>query len=90
MTIKEQLLQELNSTPVREASAKLNRLIIETLNFPQFIKAKEELTFSTGASLLAHLKTLGTWQGDDFDECLQDISDTRLPAEFTLETNPFD
>jgi hypothetical protein len=82
MTIKEQLLQELNSTP--------DRLIVETLNFLQFIKAKEELTFSTGASLLAHLKTIGTWQGDDFDECLQDISATRLPAEFTLETNPFD
>jgi hypothetical protein len=82
MTIKEQLLQELNSTP--------DRLIVETLNFLQFIKAKEELTFSTGASLLAHLKTIGTWQGDDFDECFQDISDTRLPAEFTLETNPFD
>jgi hypothetical protein len=42
MTIKEQLLQELNSTPVREASAKLNRLIVETLNFLQFIKAKEQ------------------------------------------------
>jgi hypothetical protein len=82
MTIKEQLLQELNSTP--------DRLIVETLNFLQFIKAKEELTFSTGASLLTHLKTIGTWQGDDFDECLQDISDIRLPAEFTLETNPFD
>jgi hypothetical protein len=82
MTIKEQLLQELNSTP--------DRLIVETLNFLQFIKAKEELTFSTGASLIAHLKTIGTWQGDDFDECFQDIYDTRLPAEFTLETNTFD
>jgi hypothetical protein len=77
MTIKEQLLQELNSTP--------DRLIIETLNFLQFIKAREELTFSTGASLLDHLKTIGTWQGDDFDECLQDISDTRLPAEFIYD-----
>jgi hypothetical protein len=82
MTIKEQLLQELNSTP--------DRLIIETLNFLQSLKAKEQSKFSTGASLLAHLKTIGTWQGDDFDECLQDISDTRLPAEFTLEANPFD
>ena len=82
MTIKEQLLQELNSTP--------DRLIIETLNFLQSLKAKEQSNFSTGASLLAHLKTIGTWQGDDFDECLQDISDTRLPAEFTLEANPFD
>ena len=76
MTIKAQLLQEITSTP--------DRLIVETLNFLQFIKAKEELKFSTGASLLVHLKTIGTWQGNDLDECFQDISDTRLPAEFTI------
>ena len=45
MTIKEQLLQELNSTP--------DRLIVETLNFLQFIKAKEQSNRSTDESLLA-------------------------------------
>ena len=53
MTIKEQLLQELNSTPDREASAKLNRLIVETLNFLQFLKAKEQSNRSTEESVLA-------------------------------------
>jgi hypothetical protein len=53
MTIKEQLLQELNSTPVREASAKPNRLIVETLNHLQFLKAKEQSNRSTDESLLA-------------------------------------
>jgi hypothetical protein len=53
MTIKEQLLQELNSTSIREASAKLNRLIVETLNFLQFIKAKEQSNRSTEKYLLA-------------------------------------
>jgi hypothetical protein len=28
---------------------------------------------TTAASLLLHLETIGTWQGDDFDECLQAI-----------------
>jgi hypothetical protein len=49
MTIKEQLLQEIDSTP--------DRLIAETLNFLQFIKAKEQSNFSTEASLLTHLES---------------------------------
>jgi hypothetical protein len=82
MTSKQQLLQELSSTS--------DRLIIETLNFLQFLKAKEQSHRSTAASLLLHLETIGTWQGDDFEECFQSVSDTRLPAEFNLQTNPFD
>jgi hypothetical protein len=73
MTSKQQLLQELSSTSVREASDRPNRLIIETLNFLQFLKAKERSHRSTAASLLLHLETIGTWQGDDFEECLQSI-----------------
>ena len=45
MTIKEQLLQELDSTP--------DRLIVEILNFLQFLKAKEQSNRSTDESLLA-------------------------------------
>lgn len=45
MTIKEQLLQELESTP--------DRLIVEALNFLQFLKAKEQSNRSTDDSLLA-------------------------------------
>jgi hypothetical protein len=82
MTAKEQLLQELNFTP--------DPLIVETLNFLKSLKAKERSNFSTGASLLAHLKTIGTWQGNDLDECWQDIADSRLPVEFSDRANPFD
>ncbi len=67
--IKQELLQELSSTP--------DRLIIETLNFLQFLKAKEKSHWSTGESLLAHLETIGTWQGDDFDRCLQSLKKHR-------------
>jgi len=28
------------------------------------------------------LKFAGTWQGDDFEECLQLVYETRSPAEF--------
>ena len=34
---------------------------------------------STGASLLKHV---GSWVGDDFEECLQAVYDARLPAKF--------
>lgn len=82
MTLKEQLVQEISSTP--------DQLIIETLDFLRSLKAKEKLNLSTCQSLLDNLKTIGTWQGDDFDECFQSTIDTRLPAEFNLQTNPFD
>jgi hypothetical protein len=31
----------------------------------------------TGASLLAALKSMGNWQGDDFEECRQAVYDSR-------------
>jgi len=37
------------------------------------------LTGATGADLL---QFSGTWQGDDFEECLQAVYETRSPAEF--------
>jgi hypothetical protein len=37
------------------------------------------LTGSTAADLL---QFVGTWQGGDFEECLQSVYDSRLSAEF--------
>jgi hypothetical protein len=65
MKAKEQLLQELESTP--------DCLIEETLDFLRFIKIRERSNFSTGKSLLEHLQNIGTWQRDDFDECYRQI-----------------
>lgn len=82
MTIQEQLLQEIQSTP--------DTILAETLNFLSFLKTKEISTplqpsepksathtpvKSTGKSLLEHLKTLGKWQGDDLEDIL--MSTTR-------------
>ena len=35
---------------------------------------------STGASLLLALPTIGTWQGDDLEDCLQSVYESRTPA----------
>lgn len=37
------------------------------------------LTGSTGADLM---QFVGTWQGDDFEDCLQAVYKNRSPAEF--------
>lgn len=102
MTIKEQLLQEIESTP--------DTLLAETLDFLRFLKTKSSQIqleippaksdsqadgtdaykpASTGRSLLEHLKTIGTWEGDDFEECLEMVYATRGKAKFN-RSNPFD
>jgi hypothetical protein len=45
---------------------------------------------STGASLLEHLKKIGSWEGDDFEECLKIVYATRSKAKFDKHINPFE
>ncbi|KYC37807.1 hypothetical protein WA1_04660 [Scytonema hofmannii PCC 7110] len=49
---------------------------------------KEQLTYrpASGRSILRHA---GTWEGDDFEECLQSVYATRGKAKFDDE-NPFE
>jgi hypothetical protein len=45
---------------------------------------------TTGASLLEALKSMGTWQGDDFEECRQAVYDSRSATKFVVDAhNPF-
>jgi hypothetical protein len=96
MKIKEQLIEEIESTP--------DALLTETLNFLRFLKTKQtqvqptehQVEFashttvnSTGSSLLKHLKTIGTWEGNDLEECLNLVIASRGQAEFN-EDNPFE
>ncbi|MCM0594243.1 MAG: DUF2281 domain-containing protein [Gloeotrichia echinulata IR180] len=96
MTIKEQLLQEIESSP--------DTILAETLDFLRFLKTKETETQptpsapesathspvnSTGRSLLEHLKTIGKWQGDDLEECLKLVIASRGKAKFDYD-NPFE
>ncbi|MCC5628673.1 DUF2281 domain-containing protein [Nostoc sphaeroides CHAB 2801] len=96
MTIKEKLIEEIESAP--------DALLTETLNFLRFFKTKQtqvqptqhQVEFashstvdSTGNSLLEHLKTIDTWESDDLEECLNLVISSRGQAEFN-EDNPFE
>ncbi len=76
----------------------------ETLNFLRFLKTKQtqvqptqhQVEFashttvnSTGSSLLEHLKNIGTWEGDDLEECLNLVIASCGQAEFN-EDNRFE
>ncbi|NJL10650.1 MAG: hypothetical protein HC908_12110 [Calothrix sp. SM1_7_51] len=101
MTIKELLLQEIESSS--------DNLLSQTLDFLLFIKSKpaedevsvtppiqkhqtstneerpkvqEAKPILRGSKAEDLLKFAGTWQGDDFEECLQLVYDTRSQAEF--------
>lgn len=41
---------------------------------------------ASGRSILRHA---GTWEGDDFQECLQSVYATRGKAKFDYDLNPF-
>ncbi len=79
MTIKELLIQEIETLPPE--------LLTEALNFVRNIKTshiakqsnKNNLRGSTAEDLL---EFAGTWEGDDIRECLQLVHDTRMPLEF--------
>ncbi|WP_414530566.1 DUF2281 domain-containing protein [Nodularia chucula] len=42
---------------------------------------------ASGRSILRHAKT---WEGDDFQECLQSVYATRGKAKFDYDLNPFE
>lgn len=92
MTIKEILFREIESTP--------EEILEETLDFLRFLKTKQTTVRnntssistpiqSTGRSLVEHLKTIGTWEGEDAEECLSQVKATRSKARFE-QHNPFD
>ena len=52
----------------------------QTLVFlKQRLQSLPTLRPASGRSLLRHA---GTWQGDDFEDCLQSVYDSRSEAEF--------
>lgn len=90
MTIKQILIQEIESAS--------NTILLQTLDYLRFLKTKnnpDKATSSTpinstGKSLFKHLKTIGSWEGDDLEECLQEVISSRGQAKFDYELNPFD
>ncbi len=87
MTIRKQLLQKIRSSS--------DEILTETLDFLKFLKTKQSeksspqnTTSSTGKSLLQHIENLGNWSGEDLEESLRSVKETRSPAKFNLD-NPF-
>ncbi|ELS05113.1 hypothetical protein Xen7305DRAFT_00048530 [Xenococcus sp. PCC 7305] len=87
-TIKEQLLLAIESTPEPILEQILNYLeylqtrAIKPVTTSGTVTTKEGKPILHGSKGKDLLKFAGTWQGEDFEECLQLVYDTRSPTEF--------
>ena len=70
--IKAELLKTLETAP--EGAIEQTLTYLKTL-----LKNQPVLRPGSGRSLLHHA---GKWQGEDFDDCLQSVYDTRSEAKF--------
>jgi hypothetical protein len=80
MTLKEQLFQEIEALPSGQ--------LAEVLTFVQSLSTKPHTT--SAKSFLAHLKTIGTWSGNDLQECLEAVQNSQGQAQFDYSPNPFE
>ncbi|GAB4194689.1 MAG: hypothetical protein Fur006_40650 [Coleofasciculaceae cyanobacterium] len=80
MTLKEQLLQQIEALP--------SERLAEVLSFVQSLQTKPSTT--SAKSFLAHLKTIGTWSGNDLQECLESVQHSEGLAQFDYSLNPFE
>ncbi|MBH8577475.1 DUF2281 domain-containing protein [Nostocaceae cyanobacterium CENA369] len=103
MTIKQLLFQEIESSPESLLEETLDFLRFlknkqqsdkKHTQQPQ-VKSEETPTNSyqssyrppSGRSILRHA---GTWEGEDFQECLELVYATRGKAKFDYDLNPFE
>ena len=80
MTLKEQLLQEIEALPADR--------LAEAITLIESLQTTPPPT--SAQSFLAHLKTIGTWTGNDLQECLEAVQNSRGTAEFDYSPNPFE
>ncbi|MDY7016098.1 MAG: DUF2281 domain-containing protein [Cyanobacteriota bacterium] len=80
MTLKEQLLQAIEALP--------NARLAEALTFIKSLQTQPSHTSAN--SFLAHLKTIGTGSGDDFQDCLEAAQNSRGEVQFDYSFNPFE
>ena len=87
-TIKEQLLAAIETAP--------EPILEQTLDYLEYLKTRKNSNvikpvgapvqdgepILRGSKAKDLLKFARTWQGDDFEECLQLVYDTRSQAEF--------
>ncbi|KOR38345.1 hypothetical protein AM228_01910 [Planktothricoides sp. SR001] len=84
VSVKEQLRQEIEQTP--------DEILAIALEFLLFLKSRSSDSSiivkpkpSTAASILNTLENIGQWQGDDFDECLELVHQSR--SKFYIATD---
>ncbi len=80
MTLKEQLIKEIEALP--------SDRLAEALALIQSLQTKPSTT--SAKSFLAHLKTIGTWSGDDLGKCLEAVQNSQGQAQFDYSPNPFE
>lgn len=80
MTLKEQLLREIEALPPDR--------IPEAIELLQSLQTKASPT--SAQFFLAHLKTIGAWSGNDLQICLEAVQNPRGAAEFGHNANPFE
>jgi hypothetical protein len=80
MPLKEQLIQAIETLP--------SSRLFEALTLIQSLQT--ETTTTTAQSFLTHLKTIGTWSGNDLQDCLETVQHSRGEAQFDDSPNPFD
>jgi hypothetical protein len=80
LTLKEQLLRAIETLPSNRLS--------EALTFTRSLQTEPSST--TAQSFLTHLKTIGSWSGDDLQDCLEAVQNSRGEAQFDYSPNPFD
>ncbi|NEP58912.1 MAG: DUF2281 domain-containing protein [Symploca sp. SIO2G7] len=84
-SIREQLKQEIEQTP--------DKILEIVLDFILFLKSRHSHSSttkqppSTAASILKTLESIGTWEGNDFDECLELVHQSRSKFYITTEEN---
>ncbi|MGK7896841.1 MAG: hypothetical protein AB4372_25315 [Xenococcus sp. (in: cyanobacteria)] len=87
-TIKEQLLLAIESTPepilaqILDYLEYLKTRAIKPVTTSDTVPTKDGEPILHGSQAKDLLKFAGTWQGEDFEKCLQLVYDTRSPAEF--------
>jgi Protein of unknown function (DUF2281) len=52
--------------------------------------AKPTLPKGSARAFMKHMKTIGTWAGDDQEECLEAIQNSRGEAQFNYNDQAFD
>ncbi len=78
MSIRQKLLKEIESTP--------EHLLTDVINFVRLVKSSDiaspQINFVPTTTLLEKLEKLDGWQGDDLEECLLIVQNSRLLAQF--------